>query len=204
MGYRLIDYIGMLPASIESGILHVYEDIIPPITLPDIYKSVSFPVQCNVIDNSSIKCYLKSDKYEFVMWNDGTITIYTAGTRYPISIDYNVIGESEDFYCKTRCIRAGLLSESFNFAHDAGGDAYLFISDDNRAILFAENCRLVAVGVKQDSFFYHYCKTNKIEVSPTIIYRDLRLKCDAYGKKFEVECDNIINTEPAVTLKGVI
>lgn len=204
MGYRLIDFVGMLPAKVNKGVLHVYDDIIPPIQLPTIYSNVDFSLQCNVISNNTIKCYLKSEKYEFVMWNDGTTTVYTANTRYPLSIDFNVIGESERYYCEKRCIRAGMMSESINFAYDAGGAAYMFFADDGRIILFAENCKYVAVDVEKNSFFYHYCRTNKVEVSPTIIYRDTRLKCDAYGRKFEVECGEILNIGPVETLKGVI
>lgn len=205
MGFRLSESVGMIPAKMEDGFIYVENDAVEKIKLPDAYKSVKFDMQCNPITNLSVRCYLKSDKYEFVLWENGACVNLTAGSRFIVNIvkkgSISLPNYNKD---SIKLTYGGIMCDKKDAESGVGGQAYLCEAKNGYIYLIAENCPLVACGIDKNSYYYRYRNATTNQYLPYIYYDEGKLSCIANSNEFEVECERIINVDELITLKGVI
>lgn len=205
MGFRVIRHTGMFPASMVNGMIHVSDDVIPPIKLPPAYSSVNFEEQCNNISNIDVKCYLTSDKYEFIIWEDGTAANYCLSNHCLINLQRPGSFElPSEKYLEQRLRYGGIMQVGRSQQASSGGQAYLYFSDNGKIYLVADNCKLVGKNITPNTYYYHYRRTCNLTNSPFIFLEDDILKCHAFGKEFQVECEDILNKDFMRGLEGVL
>lgn len=205
MGFRVIKHTGMFPASMVNGVINVADDVIPPIQLPPAYGSVNFEEQCHNITNLDVKCYLTSDKYEFILWENGTAANYYIVNHCLLNLQKPGSFEMpSEKYLEQRLRYGGVMQIGRSQQTSSGGQAYLYFSDNGKIYLVADNCKLIGNNVTPNTYYYHYRRTCNLSNSPFIFYEDNVLKCNAFGKEFLVECESVLNTEYAHGLEGVL
>lgn len=80
MGFRVTRDRGFLPASIHDGALWVrWRNTIK--SIPVGTGEMVFPEQCNLLCDTSIRCYLTNNEYQFILWENGAAIVVHTRSR---------------------------------------------------------------------------------------------------------------------------
>lgn len=163
MSFKLRKEWGPVACSMKGGILTVEDGLIPNIEVDSVLDGLVFEKQQISFMNYNVQCFLRNEKYVFILRWDGSYTVYLASNNAICALrakQHKPVYEFDKVYQPV--LNGGIINSAYRDIITA----CTMVELEGRVFLFCDNNQIVGRDVSKNSYYYRYCKSNENPVKP--------------------------------------